>query len=1143
MQRSHHVCIATILALFLMVPWGGWDQAWAGYASGLTLERPSVVWAGALLPDGDRVIGGWFNLVNGQPRENLARLNPDGSLDTAWTQGCDGSVMAALVAGTHLYIGGSFHAVGGQPCVGLGRLDITTGQLTPAWTNLIDGEVNALATDGTNLYVGGTFEQTNGMTFASLARFSLATGAADPAWTNRISGGSVRALAWDNGRLYAGGRFTNVNGSLRQFIACFDGATGALDNNWTNGADGGVNVILPTSAGLFIGGEFATVGGAPRQGLARLLPANGAADPAWTNNFNAPYALAADDQALYAADGHLVRFDLQTGARLSEGGWNIYGTPYDMEMQGSNVWMAGNFLLGGDRPRYGCGLVVGATGGVVPGYTARAMAGGVVSTLLTLPGGQVIAGGEFDVINGFWQHNLALLEEDGTVNTVWSNSVNGPVTCLAAEGTDVFVGGQFYAAGNLTRFGLAKMRLPDGAVDPAWSNDTDGSIADLAIWQTNLYVAGDFTNLGQAAFAAIGCVDRYSGAPRAGWTNGCDGVLQSLVVTNGFLYAAGLFSEIGGGLADMVGRLDLQTGVLDPSWTNGAGYVFPMLMDMAAGEGHLYLGGYFEPVTGPTNLLRLDLNTGAVDLNWAPSPDGPVAAILPRGPVVYIGGGFYAVGGVAVSNIGRVQTSSGVLDSGWIYSTDWEVRAVQDNGYNQFVGGDLFKLGPAAAYGLGVVHSLGRLDQVVPDFAPMVGGTPVILSGLNLGNGTDITNVTLCSIMATIVTQRAGMVEVLAGGSYSACTGDVRVFSASMGETVKSNAFAYSGVSTQHFVLAQAGAHGSIAPAGLTPVTHGGTLSWVITAETNYYIDRLLANGQPVPAAIGWDRFVFSWSNITANSTADVRFAGCQYSLAPFAVTIPFEGGDGTFEVGAAAGCAWSARDAGLGAWLTVMTNATGIGTGTVQYLAAPNWPGAGPRTGLLYVANEVFTAVQDGAGSSVGAIQAWLEPTNIAAVTTWSVYPWVYTALTNGEVRDSLPAGTYTVGFRQTLPGYMAPGTQSVLVVSGQVTVVTGRYTACSYQVAPQDFMVPSTGAMAAVTVTPGSPACYWNCGTPSAAWITVQGLGAGQGTGTVSLAVAANSDLYGRTGTVSVADQMVTIRQAAGEPRGIPWMMLLSE
>ncbi len=86
----------------------------------------------------------------------------------------------------------------------------------------------------------------------------------------------------------------------------------------------------------------------------------------------------------------------------------------------------------------------------------------------------------------------------------------------------------------------------------------------------------------------------------------------------------------------------------------------------------------------------------------------------------------------------------------------------------------------------------GELDTVLPASCSWTGGCPVVLSGTNIGSGgTDITNVTLCGVSATILSQSVSRVWVLAGTSMVAAAGDVLIESTAHGATVKSNAFEY----------------------------------------------------------------------------------------------------------------------------------------------------------------------------------------------------------------------------------------------------------------------------------------------------------------------------------------------------------------
>ena len=93
-----------------------------------------------------------------------------------------------------------------------------------------------------------------------------------------------------------------------------------------------------------------------------------------------------------------------------------------------------------------------------------------------------------------------------------------------------------------------------------------------------------------------------------------------------------------------------------------------------------------------------------------------------------------------------------------------------------------------------VVHEWrvgGLITNVAPGRANVGGGIDIVIQGVALGDGADITNVTLCGVAATIVAQSVGDVTVTVEPAAAAATGDVTVASASGGFMVLSNAFEY----------------------------------------------------------------------------------------------------------------------------------------------------------------------------------------------------------------------------------------------------------------------------------------------------------------------------------------------------------------
>src|SRR6185436_16359056 len=84
-----------------------------------------IVRAIAVQPDGRVVVGGFFTAFNGFPRNHIARLNSNGSLDTSFNPGVgsNGNVFSVgLQPDGKIIIGGSFSSYNGVARANLARL-------------------------------------------------------------------------------------------------------------------------------------------------------------------------------------------------------------------------------------------------------------------------------------------------------------------------------------------------------------------------------------------------------------------------------------------------------------------------------------------------------------------------------------------------------------------------------------------------------------------------------------------------------------------------------------------------------------------------------------------------------------------------------------------------------------------------------------------------------------------------------------------------------------------------------------------------------------------------------------------------------------------------------------------------------------
>ena len=190
----------------------------------------NTVYAVAAQTDGKVLLGGFFTQVNGIDRRGIARLNPDGSVDMDFDPGTgiDGSFVSALAVQTNgqILIQGSFNYVNGEYHPGLARLE-TTGALDPTFSPGDGYSYSfqmALAPDG-GLFVGG------GNRIVSL------TPDAFEASSFYLPGGNIYAVALQpDGSLLAGGNFNFFDGVVQRVNLLWLRPDFSLDASFDPGA-------------------------------------------------------------------------------------------------------------------------------------------------------------------------------------------------------------------------------------------------------------------------------------------------------------------------------------------------------------------------------------------------------------------------------------------------------------------------------------------------------------------------------------------------------------------------------------------------------------------------------------------------------------------------------------------------------------------------------------------------------------------------------------------------------------------------------------------------------------------------------------------------------------------------------------------
>lgn len=243
--------------------------------------------------DGTYVIVGDFSYYNGTPRHGIAALNPDGTLDAGFDPGAglfpttpnngDAKSVAVLPDGRVL-VGGRFTTFDGIPRGGIARI-LPDGSLDSTFDpggGQIDVDDIVVLPDG-RVLIGGSFSEYAGTPRRSIARI-LPDGSSDPTFDPGLGAqGRVRALhVLADGRILLAGNFTSYDGVSRARVARIL-PDGALDPTFDPGAGSPVelrSISTQADGKILIVGGFAAFNGLPRRGLVRL-DFGGGVDPSF----------------------------------------------------------------------------------------------------------------------------------------------------------------------------------------------------------------------------------------------------------------------------------------------------------------------------------------------------------------------------------------------------------------------------------------------------------------------------------------------------------------------------------------------------------------------------------------------------------------------------------------------------------------------------------------------------------------------------------------------------------------------------------------------------------------------------------------------------------------------------------------------
>ncbi len=644
------------------------------------------------LANGQTIIGGNFDSVNGARQPRLARLNADGTLDQAWRPQVSSRVTRVAVDGDEVYFvasvpmrtklsgsgeidrdwapfsqppGSKFYEIPSQITLGgqfvyllCSRYDVSgtkfdfvgyivrryyrdaKGTLDRSWTPKVLGRATSsaeLLADTDYLYLRHDVAQAGDGGSTIIERYSvLGKGPRDPRWRLAIRSTSVfgvSGLAMDEDYVYLAGSQLRVGRTSPVCAARFSKITAKSDRNWPAEA----LAFQEEQFDVAVNGRtafFASTSGISAVGTGLDNP-NGALAFTTAIANNAYLRLAAGMDAIYLLQGN------------------------------SNVFLIFDTIV--FRPEQ-LRRIDSETGAKDLAYKPLISEPAQIIQVLRQPDGTTYVAGRIDNVGGVANRNLVRFQPDGTYDATWTPLTLAPSDepgfVLSDVVKQIGASGAFlYAAVSLNgqslfqvvRFSLAS----PGRVDETWdpSSKLDATLGpNQSGYSSDVVMNGGYVYVLYQSFNATTFADIASrvyriplsgdGSPDPNWSLNLDlkNNFRRLFIHQGFLYVSGFIGQ----------RFSLAgSGARDTGWE------ISRPGDLATGD-----ADYLYMASGTSLKRYLLTGNGSSDPNFAPqfatnfnSGSPKLNSILALDSHLYVSGRFDKVNATAHTNVARLDAT------------------------------------------------------------------------------------------------------------------------------------------------------------------------------------------------------------------------------------------------------------------------------------------------------------------------------------------------------------------------------------------------------------------------------------------------------------------------------------------------------
>ncbi|MDX1905915.1 MAG: T9SS type A sorting domain-containing protein [Bacteroidia bacterium] len=616
---------------------GSFDHS---FNPGIGFDR--AVYSIVFQPDGKIIAGGGFTFINGILRRSIARLNPDGSLDTSFnfSAGLPSYITVnsvVLQPDGKILIGGDLVTAGGvyNKIIRLhadGSID-TSFNAGVGFTSIVINVV-ALQPDG-KVILGGNFTSFNGVAHNKIVRLN-ADGSLDASFNAGagFDGDIITMALQPNGKIVVGGYFIHVDGSSSRRIARLhsDGSVDLSFNTSTGFDEESFSIILQPDGRIVVGGNFGKFSWRTHSRITRL---NNDGSPDTTFNpgtgFNkAVYAMAIQSDGKIIAGGLFTSFNGASRFQITR-----------LNTDGS---LDTTFNAG-----------IGSNGSII--------------SMVLQPDEKIVIQGDFTEFNGVPRKSVARLNVDGSLDTTFNplGITDGFASSLALQPDGkLIVGGSFTNFGGVGQNKIARLNI-DGSLDTTFNSDESTSLYVYSVAvqpDGKVIVGGEFTLFngefrdGILRLNSDGSLDNsFDPGP------GIDGYIRSAILQpDGKILVLGTFSAFNGIPRTLIARLN-SDGSLDTSFNPGAEFGAQLILQINSiafqQDGKMVIAGAFTSFNGVPrkNIVRLNTD-GSLDASFDPGAgfDNTVySVILQQDQKIVVAGVFTSYNGIGRNRIARLQ--------------------------------------------------------------------------------------------------------------------------------------------------------------------------------------------------------------------------------------------------------------------------------------------------------------------------------------------------------------------------------------------------------------------------------------------------------------------------------------------------------